>query len=48
MTPPFSCARASPLTAAYGDPAWESWVLDEKTSVEHIKHAYERGINAFE
>jgi hypothetical protein len=37
-----------PLIAAYGDPNWESWVLDEKTSIEHIRYAYERGINTFE
>ena len=25
-----------------------AWVLDEKTGIEHIKYAYEQGINTFE
>jgi hypothetical protein len=27
---------------------WQSWVLDQKAGIEHIKYAYEQGINAFE
>ena len=33
---------------SYGTPEWQGWVLDEQTSLEHIKHAYDRGINAFD
>ncbi|KZV66882.1 Aldo/keto reductase [Peniophora sp. CONT] len=33
---------------SYGSPEWQGWVLDEKTSFEHIKYAYDRGINAFD
>lgn len=36
------------LTPAYGDPDYQSWMLDEATSIEHIKHAYARGINTFD
>ncbi|KAG8946062.1 hypothetical protein FRC03_001509, partial [Tulasnella sp. 419] len=32
----------------YGDPKWQGWVLPEEESMEHIKHAYELGINAFD
>lgn len=27
---------------------WQDWVLDQKAGIEHIKYAYEQGINAFE
>ena len=27
---------------------WQSWVLDEKVGIEHIKFAYDHGINTFE
>lgn len=27
---------------------WSEWVLKEKEAIEHIKYAYEQGINAFE
>ena len=30
---------------SYGTPEWQPWVLDEKAGVEHIKAAYEAGIN---
>lgn len=43
-----SCLTATELTAAYGDPEYQAWMLDEKTSIEHIKHAYARGINTFD
>jgi aryl-alcohol dehydrogenase-like predicted oxidoreductase len=33
---------------SYGTPDWEGWVLDEATSLEHIKFAYESGINTFD
>ena len=33
---------------SYGSPEWQGWVLDEQTSLEHIKHAYDLGINAFD
>ncbi|WVF71722.1 hypothetical protein IAT40_006530 [Kwoniella sp. CBS 6097] len=33
---------------SYGDPAWQEWVLPEKEGIEHIKFAYEQGINTFE
>ncbi|KAL7418666.1 hypothetical protein Q5752_006349 [Cryptotrichosporon argae] len=33
---------------SYGTPEWQGWVLDEKTSIEHIKYAYEQGINTFD
>ncbi|KAG8929143.1 hypothetical protein FRC02_005943 [Tulasnella sp. 418] len=33
---------------SYGDPAWQSWVLPEDESMEHIKKAYDLGINAFD
>jgi aryl-alcohol dehydrogenase-like predicted oxidoreductase len=32
----------------YGSIDWQSWVLDEKTGLEHIKAAYDAGINAFD
>ncbi|GFZ44224.1 oxidoreductase with NAD+ or NADP+ as acceptor, partial [Saitozyma sp. JCM 24511] len=30
------------------DARWDSWVLDDKTGIEHIKYAYENGINTFD
>ncbi|WWC69767.1 uncharacterized protein I206_103710 [Kwoniella pini CBS 10737] len=33
---------------SYGTPEWQEWVLDEKQSIEHIKFAYENGINTFD
>ncbi|WVQ82243.1 hypothetical protein IAT38_004371 [Cryptococcus sp. DSM 104549] len=33
---------------SYGDPEWQDWVLGEKDGIEHIKYAYEAGINTFE
>ncbi|WWC85181.1 uncharacterized protein L201_000039 [Kwoniella dendrophila CBS 6074] len=33
---------------SYGTPEWQEWVLDEKASIEHIKFAYEAGINTFD
>jgi hypothetical protein len=30
---------------SYGTPEWQSWVLGEKAGFEHIKAAYEAGIN---
>jgi len=32
----------------YGSSKWQKWVLDEKAGIEHIKFAYENGINAFD
>ncbi|OXB34436.1 aryl-alcohol dehydrogenase [Cryptococcus neoformans] len=33
---------------SYGDPEWSEWVLKEKEAIEHIKYAYEQGINTFD
>ncbi|KAH9177490.1 aryl-alcohol dehydrogenase [Lactarius sanguifluus] len=33
---------------SYGDPRWQPWVLGEKETTEHIKFAYERGVNTFD
>lgn len=33
---------------SYGDPSYESWMLDEATGIDHIKYAYESGINTFD
>ncbi|KAI9511463.1 aryl-alcohol dehydrogenase [Russula earlei] len=33
---------------SYGEPRWQSWVLGEKEAIEHVKFAYEHGINAFD
>jgi hypothetical protein len=33
---------------SYGDTRWQAWVLDEKTGIEHIKAAFDAGINAFD
>ena len=30
---------------SYGTPEWQPWVLDENAGVEHIRAAYEAGIN---
>jgi len=34
----------------YGSPEWnkQSWILEEKTAMEHIRAAYEAGINTFD
>lgn len=33
---------------SYGTPKWQPWVLDEEESLEHIKAAYDAGINTFD
>ncbi|KAJ7166825.1 aryl-alcohol dehydrogenase [Mycena filopes] len=35
---------------SYGNPTWrgQHWVLPEKEGIEHIKYAYDAGINAFD
>ena len=33
---------------SYGSREWQSWLLEEKESLEHIKFAYEHGINTFD
>jgi len=33
---------------SYGDPKFEPWVLGEKDAIEHVKFAYEHGINTFD
>ena len=33
---------------SYGSPEWQDWLLEERESLEHIKFAYEHGINAFD
>ncbi|KAG8909637.1 hypothetical protein FRC02_007653, partial [Tulasnella sp. 418] len=33
---------------SYGSSKWQPWVLDEEESIEHIKAAYDLGINAFD
>ncbi|KAG8966222.1 hypothetical protein FRC05_002761 [Tulasnella sp. 425] len=33
---------------SYGSPDWQSWVLGEEEGLEHIKAAYDLGINAFD
>ncbi|KIM84086.1 hypothetical protein PILCRDRAFT_68256, partial [Piloderma croceum F 1598] len=33
---------------SYGDPGWQSWVLSEKEGIDHIKVAYDAGINTFD
>lgn len=35
-------------TMQYGDKKWQEWVLGEKEAIEHIKYAYEHGINTFD
>jgi aryl-alcohol dehydrogenase-like predicted oxidoreductase len=32
----------------YGSTDWQGWLLDEETGLEHIKVAYDAGINAFD
>ncbi|KAG9048192.1 hypothetical protein FS837_000538 [Tulasnella sp. UAMH 9824] len=33
---------------SYGSPEWQPWVLGEAEGIEHIKAAYDLGINAFD
>ncbi|KAI0001057.1 NADP-dependent oxidoreductase domain-containing protein [Russula vinacea] len=33
---------------SYGDSRWVPWVLDEKEAIEHVKFAYEHGVNTFD
>jgi len=33
---------------SYGSPIWREWVLGEKEALEHVKLAYESGINTFD
>ncbi|KAI9465163.1 aryl-alcohol dehydrogenase [Lactarius psammicola] len=33
---------------SYGDSRWQPWVLGEKEAIEHIKFAYEHGVNTFD
>jgi len=33
---------------SYGDSHWQSWVLGEKEAIEHVKFAYEHGVNTFD
>ncbi|KAH8996812.1 aryl-alcohol dehydrogenase [Lactarius akahatsu] len=33
---------------SYGDPRWQQWVLGEKEAIEHVKFAYEHGVNTFD
>ncbi|KAG8916912.1 hypothetical protein FRC01_002786 [Tulasnella sp. 417] len=33
---------------SYGSPEWQGWVLGEEEGLEHIKTAYDLGINAFD
>lgn len=33
---------------SYGSPEWQAWVLGEAEGIEHIKAAYDLGINAFD
>ncbi|KAG6373475.1 Aldo keto reductase [Boletus reticuloceps] len=35
-------------TMQYGDKGWQEWVLGEEEAVEHIKAAYEAGIQTFD
>ncbi|KAF8626794.1 hypothetical protein AX17_006453 [Amanita inopinata Kibby_2008] len=35
-------------TMSYGSPEWQKWVLPEQDAIEHIRVAYEAGINAFD
>ncbi|KAF7800162.1 hypothetical protein EIP86_011409 [Pleurotus ostreatoroseus] len=35
-------------TMQYGDKEWQEWLLDEAQAIEHIKFAYEHGINTFD
>ncbi|KAI0697100.1 Aldo/keto reductase [Cerioporus squamosus] len=33
---------------SYGDPQWQGWVLPEEDALEHIKFAYDHGIQTFD
>ncbi|KAH8996811.1 aryl-alcohol dehydrogenase [Lactarius akahatsu] len=33
---------------SYGDSHWQQWVLGEKEAIEHVKFAYEHGVNTFD
>ncbi|ORY21897.1 NADP-dependent oxidoreductase domain-containing protein [Naematelia encephala] len=33
---------------SYGSPEHQEWILDEETGIDHIKYAYEHGINTFD
>ncbi|KIK64545.1 hypothetical protein GYMLUDRAFT_220988 [Collybiopsis luxurians FD-317 M1] len=33
---------------SYGSTTWEPWILGEKEGIEHIKAAYEAGVNTFD
>ncbi|KAH8996809.1 aryl-alcohol dehydrogenase [Lactarius akahatsu] len=33
---------------SYGDSRWQQWVLGEKEAIEHVKFAYEHGVNTFD
>ncbi|KAH9965408.1 aryl-alcohol dehydrogenase [Russula dissimulans] len=33
---------------SYGNPGWQPWILGEKEAIEHVKFAYEHGVNAFD
>ncbi len=33
---------------SYGNPGWYSWILPEEEGFEHIKAAYDTGINTFD
>ncbi|KAH9042774.1 aryl-alcohol dehydrogenase [Lactarius pseudohatsudake] len=33
---------------SYGDTRWQQWVLGEKEAIEHVKFAYEHGVNTFD
>ncbi|KAJ3479788.1 hypothetical protein NLI96_g8811 [Meripilus lineatus] len=35
-------------TMQYGDKGWQEWVLPEDKAIEHIKYAYEAGIQTFD
>ncbi|GJE95552.1 aryl-alcohol dehydrogenase [Phanerochaete sordida] len=35
-------------TMQYGDKGWQQWALGEEDAVEHIKYAYEHGIQTFD
>ncbi|KAH9006299.1 aryl-alcohol dehydrogenase [Lactarius hatsudake] len=33
---------------SYGDSRWQPWILGEKEAIEHVKFAYEHGVNTFD
>lgn len=33
---------------SFGDPEWQSWVLDEEASLPLLKAAYDRGLNSWD